>query len=331
MSKSTNLAAIGVFVVVGTLLTLGGIVALASENFLSPKLQVVTFFNESVAGLSVGAPTKFQGVVIGKVKAIDFWPQDEDSTQSYIRVEAEIDVALTISLGADENFNHEDQMAKAVRDGLRSNLATESMVTGIRYIEIQYDYSAPPPIFLNTIDGFIEVPATPSALAGLTESVSEIVARVGAVDLPALTGDLRDLLEMAKDRAEALDVKALNDQALATLKAAEDMMSNQEITNSLRSLDETLAALRDLATTINDNSQPMMAHLDSAAVALNGSLQASQGLLEHTEALLAPEGSFRFETETAMREMAEMARSLRLLADELERNPGSLVRGKAEN
>ncbi len=329
MSKSTNLAAIGVFVVVGTILTLGGILALASGILFSPKLHVVTFFNESVAGLNVGAPTKFQGVIIGKVTRISFWPQP-DTTQSYIRVEAEIDVALTLSLGATRNFSHADQMEKSVREGLRTNLATESMVTGIRYIEIQYDFSASEPIFLNTEDGFIEVPSTPSALAGLTASVSEIVARVGAVDLPALTGDLRDLLEIAKDQAEALDIKALNDQTLATLKAAEDMMSNKEITNSLKSLDNTLAALRDLATTINNESQPMMARLDSAAVALVATLQASQVLLEHAGSLMAPEGSFRYETETAMREMGAMARALRLLADELERNPGSLVRGKAE-
>ena len=326
MSKSTNLAAIGVFVVVGTILTLGGILALASGILFSPKLHVVTFFNESVAGLNVGAPTKFQGVIIGKVTRISFWPQP-DTTQSYIRVEAEIDVALTLSLGATRNFSHADQMEKSVREGLRTNLATESMVTGIRYIEIQYDFSASEPIFLNTEDGFIEVPSTPSALAGLTASVSEIVARVGAVDLPALTGDLRDLLEI---QAEALDIKALNDQTLATLKAAEDMMSNKEITNSLKSLDNTLAALRDLATTINNESQPMMARLDSAAVALVATLQASQVLLEHAGSLMAPEGSFRYETETAMREMGAMARALRLLADELERNPGSLVRGKAE-
>ena len=328
MSKSNNLAAIGAFVVIGTVLTLGGIVALASETFFSPKLSVVTFFNESVAGLSVGAPTKFQGVVIGKVTNIDFWRAD---STSYVRVEVEIDVALTISLGASEDFDHADQMAKSIREGLRANLATESMVTGIRYIEIEYDYSAPEPVFLNTIDGFIEVPSTPSALAGLTESVSEIVARVGAVDLPALTRDLRDLLEMAKSRAKALDVQALNDQTLATLKAAQDLMANQEITNSLKSLDETLAALRELATTINDQSQPMFAHLDSATVALNATLQASRGLLEHTESLMAPEGSFRYETESAMREMGKMARALRLLADELERNPSSLVRGKAQN
>lgn len=330
MSKQKNLAAIGVFVVTGTILAVGGIIALASGNLFSPKLKAVTYFNESVAGLNVGAPTKFQGVVIGKVTKISFAP-NLDSLESYIRVEAEIDVALTRSLGATDRFDRADQMAQSIREGLRASLATESMVTGIRYIEIQYVRDAPEPIFLNKNRDFLEIPSTPSPFAGLTQSVTEVVARFGAVDLPALAQNITEFLEMARQRAEALDVKALNDQMLSTLKAGERAFSNERLSRSLETLDETLVTLRDLAVSLKEQSLPTFGHLDSAAVALSATLAASQDLLKHTISLLSPEGSFRYETETALKEMGKMARALRRLADELERNPGAVIRGKSYN
>ena len=105
---------------------------------------------------------------------------------------------------------------------------------------------------------------------------------------------------------------------------------SKEIKNSLEALEETLESIEELAESLNGSTRPMIMHMDSAAVALNATLQATQGILENVEAMTSPESAFRYETQTAMKEMSEMARSLRFLADELERNPGSLLRGKSE-
>ena len=329
MSNSKNLAAIGVFVIVGIILSIVGIVALTSGSLFSTKMSGVTFFNETVTGLNVGAPTKFKGVIIGKVTEVGF-QITPDSRESWIRVEFEVDIDQAISLGAEGGFDTQAEISESIRNGLRANLATESMVTGIRYIELEYDFGATEPIFFNEKEGFIEIPSTPSALAGLAESMTEVVARVGAIDLPAITQDIMQLLEIAKRRTEALDVEGLSTQLKSTLSATEELLRSAEIRNSLTALEETLASIEELSDAMNRRTQPVIAHMDSAAVALDATLKATQGILENVEAMTAPESAFRYETEGAMREMAAMARSLRFLADELERNPGSLLRGKSE-
>ena len=329
MSNQKNLAAVGVFVIIGIILSVIGILALTSGGLFSQKMKAVTFFNETVTGLNVGAPTKFKGVVIGKVTQIGF-QETPGSRESWIRVEVEIDVDETISLGATSNFDNQEEIAESIRQGLRANLATESMVTGVRFIELEYDYGAPDPVFFNEDLAFIEIPSTPSPLAGLAESMTEVVARVGAIDLPAITQDLMQLLDIAKRRAEALDMQGLSDQMKSTLQASERLFESKEIKNSLEALEETLESIEELAESLNGSTRPMIMHMDSAAVALNATLQATQGILENVEAMTSPESAFQYETQTAMKEMSEMARSLRFLADELERNPGSLLRGKSE-
>ncbi|TDI75424.1 MAG: MCE family protein, partial [Bacteroidetes bacterium] len=169
MNNQKNLAAIGVFVIVGLILSISGIVALTSSSLFSKTLRGVTFFNESVTGLNIGAPTKFKGVVIGKVVKIGF-QRTASSNQSWIRVEFEVDINQAVSLGAYAGFDTQMQISESINRGLRANLATESMVTGIRYIELEYSTNAPEPIFFNENPGFIEIPSRPSALAGLAES-----------------------------------------------------------------------------------------------------------------------------------------------------------------
>ncbi|NOQ17314.1 MAG: hypothetical protein GQ581_09660 [Methyloprofundus sp.] len=66
MSKQANPSIIGAFVIGALLMTVLGLTALSSGQWLTKKSQFVVYFNESVNGLSIGALVKMQGVPIGK-------------------------------------------------------------------------------------------------------------------------------------------------------------------------------------------------------------------------------------------------------------------------
>ena len=125
-------------------------------------------------------------------------------------------------------------------------------------------------------------------------------------------------------------MEGLSNQMISTLAATEELLRGDEIKGSLVALEEALISVDELAASMNDRTEPILTHLDSVTVALTATLQATQSILENIESMTSPESAFRYESEEAMREMAAMARSLRFLADELERNPGSLLRGKSE-
>ena len=57
-------------------------------------------------------------------------------------------------------------------------------------------------------------------------------------------------------------------------------------------------------------------------------LSKVSGLAEQLETVVAPDSDFRFEMETTLREVSTMAKSLKKLADLLERTPQAIIRGK---
>jgi paraquat-inducible protein B len=70
MSIRANPRAIGLFLIGGLALAVGGTAVLASTAWFEKRTTFISFFQESVNGLEVGAPVKFQGVPVGSVTGI---------------------------------------------------------------------------------------------------------------------------------------------------------------------------------------------------------------------------------------------------------------------
>lgn len=70
MSIRANPRAIGLFLIGGIVLAVGGTAVLASTTWFGKRTTFISFFQESVNGLEMGAPVKFQGVPVGTVTGI---------------------------------------------------------------------------------------------------------------------------------------------------------------------------------------------------------------------------------------------------------------------
>src|SRR3989339_208071 len=70
MAKQANRMMIGGFVVFAVILMAASLVVFGSGKFFQKTVTCVMYFDESVKGLSVGAPVLFQGVQIGSVTSI---------------------------------------------------------------------------------------------------------------------------------------------------------------------------------------------------------------------------------------------------------------------
>ncbi|MEP7125951.1 MAG: mammalian cell entry protein, partial [Byssovorax sp.] len=62
MSAPTNHWKLGLFVVVGVVLTLTTVAVLGARSLRKEVSRYVSYFDESVQGLEVGSPIKFRGV-----------------------------------------------------------------------------------------------------------------------------------------------------------------------------------------------------------------------------------------------------------------------------
>ena len=79
---------------------------------------------------------------------------------------------------------------------------------------------------------------------------------------------------------------------------------------------------------IGDNLRRAIADLDLTLVSARGTLVSAQGTLDNTSTLTGPNSVQVQQLDSTLQEVSRAARSLRVLADYLERHPETLVRGK---
>lgn len=90
--RSSNPFLIGLFVIIGSILVIGGIIWLGVGQFLKDNKYFVTYFTGSVEGLEQGSAVKYQGVPVGSVSKIDVAP-DGKLVEVVMRIEKNINIS----------------------------------------------------------------------------------------------------------------------------------------------------------------------------------------------------------------------------------------------
>jgi len=70
MSKSSNPTALGLFLAIGFVLGIAGVLIFTSGRLFHPQQKCILYFDASLQGLAPGAAVKFRGVIIGKVEQV---------------------------------------------------------------------------------------------------------------------------------------------------------------------------------------------------------------------------------------------------------------------
>ncbi|MGA8707506.1 MAG: MlaD family protein [Steroidobacteraceae bacterium] len=117
------------------------------------------------------------------------------------------------------------------------------------------------------------------------------------------------------------DITAILASVQSVLHHVDSATAGPELGHSIKELDATLTHLDRVSAEIEPQVQPLMASLRQAADAAQRTLQAANNVLGTSAASGA-------DLPRLIRELTDSARSLRDLADYLERHPESLLRGR---
>jgi paraquat-inducible protein B len=259
----------------------------------------VLYFNESLRGLSVGAPVTLVGLPAGEVTSVGF---DLDPVTFNIRGRVEFAAypeRLVARLSArqtavGETFGQNVQQRHALfqhlveKRGLRAQLRSGSLLTGQLYVAFDY-YPNAPQATIDWSQEVPELPAVPSTVQDIEAKLTSIAAKLDNLPYEAIGADLTKALAALAQTLKSTD-KAVN-------------RLDTEITPGLK-------------TTLDG---------------LHGALATADGMLKSTNATLVGEDApAQQELRNTLLEITRAARSLRLLADFLERHPESLLRGKSK-
>ncbi len=360
MNKA-NPAIIGGFVVGAVVLVIVGIFLLSSGQFLREKLTYVLYFGTSVEGLYNGAPVNFRGVKVGTVSDIEV-EFDVDNAASSARtpvyVQLNIGGMREVGVPMASTLDAKQVIGLLVERGLRASLKSQSFVTGQLAIELDFHRDTEP-----RLSGFAkdvpELPTIQSNFEAIAASATQTAKRIGdlpiedlvaqfqnvaislsqllnALDAERLAGVIYETLDLLQDNAGELQqlLQTLNREVppfaanLRQTSAAARQVVEQDLAATLQALTGTLQDSQALVQQFNRRLGPLSTSVETTSQAAQQVFSQAQGTLATMESAISEDSSLRYDVSKTLDEISAAARSIRVLAEALERRPEALIYGK---
>ena len=120
-----------------------GCVAVWRRQIFQEKTPYVIFFDSSVQGLNVGAPVVFRGVQVGQVVKVEaIFDPKKNNIDVKVMVEIVRDV-IRIPEGFKMLESPQQGLDILVQHGLRASLQTQSFVTGLLLVNLDFHPNTP--------------------------------------------------------------------------------------------------------------------------------------------------------------------------------------------
>ena len=295
-----NYAIVGAFVLVLGAVLIAGALWFASGGAFHKKYDLyLAIANESVAGLNLNAPVKYNGVDVGKVRKIWLEPGNPEQANLFFVIEHGTPVK-------------EDTVAVLKTQGL----------TGIAYVELSGGSRDSPPLAATAGNKYPVIRTKPSLSTRLENVLTTVLAK-----LDSTSSNLNAILS---DENRAAFTSALTDIAAVarTLAARRDTL-DAGIVNAARTFDNSARASVRLEPVIDRISR------GAEAVEKMGDQVArtSAGAGKTVDSVGADVKRFTAETlpelERLLGELSVLTTSLRRLSEQTERDPRGLLFGRA--
>ena len=314
---------VGAFVLGGIVLALAAVVLFGKFSLFNPSIRAAIVFQDSIAGLSVGAPVTFRGVRVGAVESIGI-EFDPKTKVAYIPVTVRIEPGH--ALIARQRGNENVDLATLITRGLRAELNVQSFVTGQSEIDLDFDPASAPVLHPNITD-LPEIPTQQSTLQKAREQLSQLPLRELADNTTATLQSLRGLAEkLDEDLPPLVDsLKTTSDRSAQTVEIAE-----QAIRALQGRLDATLTGVGQVAASGEQQLNQRGAELHTLLATSNQTMLQVRDLLGDLRSLTSERAASRGNIDSTLRDLAAAAASLRGFANDVEHNPQLLLTGRRQ-
>lgn len=305
---------VGAFVLILGTLLIAVVLWLASGGSLQKKYDYyLAIVQESVAGLNINAPVKYNGVDVGKVKSIQLDPGNPERVRLIFAIKRGTPIKV-------------DTVAVLKTQGL----------TGIAYIELDGGARNAAPLLSSGVDEFPVIQTKPSLSTRLENVLTTVLAK-----LDNTSSNIDSLLstENRESFKSALSDIASVSRTIAARKAEIDA----GIVNAANTADNTARATQKLSPIIA-KIEPLIEELTVTTAQINHSAAAiekagdaaaiaSTSAGETVESVGANFERYTQETlpevQLLLGELNELSATLKRLSEQTERDPASLLRGKS--
>jgi paraquat-inducible protein B len=332
MSKKASPTLIGLFTLGGLLIAGTALVLLGAGKFFEKTAHIMLYFDKSADGLLVGSEVRFGGVRIGRVSSISVLV-DPKENRKIIPIVVEISsrqlAAAGATTGGGIDFTTEAGVQSAVASGLRARMKQISFVTGQMNIEFDIVPGDPGLVFEPPVKPpYPVVPTVGTELDELMQSISDGLKKLNSIDFTGLISDLRGTLASAKTQIEAMRMKEINDN-LATITAdVKKLTSGEKLGKAIDNLDVALANLNSFTAKASKGIDPVLADLEKAAQQASTAFTQLETASADISKAANPRAPVLMRLQQVLEEAEHAARAVKELANDLKRNPNSILSGK---
>lgn len=314
MENKVNLSVVGAFVIVLTVAMIAGVLWLASGSYKRKAYDTYeTYMTESVSGLTLNSTVRYRGVEVGRVRQIGLAPGNVEQ------------VRLTLDI----------ERGTPVKTDTVATLQTQGL-TGIAYVELRGGRKDSLPLRAAPGQDVPVIASAPSLMERVETSTPVLLANLSraADSLNSLLDDnnRRALRSILSDLAVLTQTLAKRSSTIdaALVSSARTMESTARVSAQLPELvhrfDRTANQLERMASDVSDASASARSTLDSA----RGTLEAAHRTIDGSRADVTQfTGSALPEARELVAELRDLAGTMHRVVDEVERNPGVLVQGRA--
>lgn len=330
MAKRVNPTVIGLFFLGSLILGIGTAIYVGSVKLFKQQVTMVTYFAESVNGLSVGSPVKFKGVPVGRVSDIQIRFNPETSASS-IPVYMEIDQErLQNEFGLMLDISDQQILLEQVRSGLRAKLQLASLISGQLFVELDFieDPDKNLPEFSHSELDYPEIPSAPSALSQLGKETSDLFTELSSIEFRQLGNEITELVSLLREKAENTDIERATRQIGETAGAVKDFLESEDIGQTIEHMQRTLRSLEQTS----EKTGLAVGELKSEFNGVNGDLRDTlRGLRDLTgdlNQIIEPGSPVRGELEQILNNLERLSGSIANFSEYLERHPDALLKGR---
>ncbi len=284
----------------------------AKDAPIGTQVPYLVRFDGAVGGLKPGAEVELRGFRVGQVTGFKLgYDARTGALATPVTIELEparLDIEGAAPVEGDWRPVVDAMLRRLIARGLRASLSQDPPVVGGREVKLDF-VSNTPPAALIVRGGEVEIPATSSGdIASIERKADQAMTKVNAI--------------LAK--ANAIPIEQIGDNVKAITGRIKALIDKPQINDTINHVDSTVAQVDQTVHQVAPQVGPLVAKLHQIADEADTTVATANKLIGGD-----PE-SQNSDLPSALHELTDTARSIRALADELDRHPEALIKGKAK-
>jgi paraquat-inducible protein B len=273
----------------------------ANAAAYSYREYYLLYVEETVRGLSAGAPVEFYGIKIGEVISVRLLlDQDKLTFRIPVLIAIEPD---RIELAGESVLSEFKLVEKLVEKGLRAQLRMGNLLTGQAYVSMRMhpdsEFQA-----VRTDDIYPVLPTIPNTLEELTATAKRMLDRFNHLEFEETLADIR-----------------------IAMKEFGDMSGSKTLESAIDNIDQSFAEFKKVASDLNDGTLPKINAMVEQA---RESLAQGEEAMESAATVIGESAPMLDNLNRLILDLQNASRAVQGLADYLERHPDAIVFGKGE-